>query len=70
MKCTSGLCELELDEKGSRQQVQGKLGEGYVEVAVVLFDLNIPLLAKQGIKIGNTILEFLRLEIFVNRQPE
>ena len=45
-KRTSGLCELNVHEEGSQRQVQGKLGEGCVEVVVVLFKLNFPFFTK------------------------
>ena len=66
-KRTGGLYKLNLHEEGSRRQVQGKLGEGCVEVAVVLFKLNVPFFTKQGIEIVESILRFLHLEIVFNR---
>ena len=66
-KRTVGLCELNLHEDGSRRQVQEKLGDVCVEVAVVVFNLHVPLSTKQGIEIVESILRFLHLETVVNR---
>ena len=65
-KRTGRPCELNLHEEGSRRQVQGKLGEVCVEVAVVVFNLQVSLFTKQGIEIGESILRFLILETVVN----
>ena len=55
-KGAGGLGELDLHEESSRWHLQGNLGGSDVEEAVVLFQLYVPVFAKQGIKIGETVL--------------
>lgn len=66
----AGLGELDLHEESSRWHLQGNLGGSDVEKAVVLFQLYVPVFAKQGIKIGETVLGLFHLKAVFNGQPK
>lgn len=65
-----GLGELDLHKESSQWHLHVNLGVCDIEKAVVLFQLYVPVFAKQGIKIGETVPGLFYLKTVFNGQPK